>query len=248
MYNIIGLGTYKLQGEQCIDIIKTGLELGYRQIDTAQLYHNHIEISTGIKMSNIPREDIFLISKIHNTNIKKLKIAESIDLIKKELDTEYIDLILLHNPVKNYELAYEELLRCKNHCNIKNIGVSNFDINNLNNIISKTNITPYLNQVELNLFNQKKELIDFHNNNNIITQSHTTLTNGDLLYDNKLLNLANSLNITPPQVMFHYVLNQNIGIIPKTTNKKHLLENLNLLNNNYIINNVDSFDIKYKIY
>ena len=130
-YQLVGLGTYKLQDEQCSQIIKFGLELGFRQIDTAQLYHNHTNIAQGISLSGVSREDIFIISKIHNSNIKKLKIAESIDNIKKELDTNYIDLILLHNPVKNYQNAWEELVRCKEHMRIKNIGVSNFDINNL---------------------------------------------------------------------------------------------------------------------
>lgn len=153
---MVGLGTYKLQDGICTQIIKSGLELGYRQIDTAQLYHNHTNIAQGISLSKIPREDIFIISKIHNSNIKKLKISESIDMIKKELETDYIDLILLHNPVKNYQKAWEELIRCKEHQGIKNIGVSNFDICDLENIISQTNIYPYLNQIELNIFNQQK--------------------------------------------------------------------------------------------
>lgn len=247
-YKQIGMGTYKLQGEECVELIKNGLQLGYRQIDTAQLYHNHEQISVGIQQSNINREELFIISKIHNTNIKKVKIAESLDQIKKELNTDYIDLILLHNPVKNYELSWTELINSKNNYNIKNIGVSNFDISDLNNIISKTNVVPYLNQIELNLFNQQKDLIKFHNKNNIITQSHTTLTKGNLINDKNLINLSSQLNITPAQIMFSYVLNQNIGILPKTTNMKHLQENLNLLNNNYKINNVEYFDIKYRIY
>ena len=250
LYQKIGLGTYKLQGEHCIDIIKNGLEIGYRQIDTAQLYHNHKEIAVGIKNSGIKRDDIFLISKIHNKNIKKIQISESIDQIKKELDTDYIDLILLHNPVKNYDLSWKELIRCKNHFNIKNIGVSNFEINHLDNIITHTNISPYLNQIELNIFNQQKKLIEYHNKNNIITQSHTSLTKCNLINNKNLIDLSNELNYKPVDLMFLYILNQNIGILPKTTNIEHLKSNLYLFNNNYKINNVDfsNFDIGYKIY
>ena len=258
-YQLVGLGTYKLQDEICTQIVKTGLELGYRQIDTAQLYHNHINISQGISLSGVHREDIFIISKIHNSNIKKLKISESIDVIKKELDTDYIDLILLHNPVKNYNLAWKELIRCKEHMGIKNIGVSNFNINDLENIINQTNIFPYLNQIELNIFNQQKKLIDYHNSKKIITQSHTTLTKSNLLNDMSLIEFSKILKITPSELMYKYVLDQGIGILPRTSDQEHLVSNYKLIENldkkifdfNFNQNNIDlinKFDIGYKIY
>lgn len=258
-YQLVGLGTYKLQDGLCSQIIKSGLELGYRQIDTAQLYHNHINISQGISLSGVAREDIFIISKIHNSNIKKLKIAESIDVIKKELDTNYIDLILLHNPVKNYNLAWEELIRCKEQMGIKNIGVSNFDIDNLENIIKQTNIHPYLNQIELNIFNQQKKLIEYNKSHGIITQSHTTLTKSNLLNDIDLIEFAKVLKITPSELMYKYVLDQGIGILPRTSNQEHLVSNYKLIENldkkifdvNFNHANIDlinKFDIGYKIY
>ena len=258
-YQLIGLGTYKLQDEICVDIIKSGLELGYRQIDTAQLYHNHTNIAQGISLSGIPREDIFLISKIHNSNIKKLKISESIDMIKKELETDYIDLILLHNPVSNYNLAWKELIRCKEHQGIKNIGVSNFEISHLENIISETNIPPYLNQIELNIFNQQKKLIEYNKSYGIITQSHTTLTKSNLLDNQDLVKFADILGITPPNLMYKFVLDQGIGILPRTTNYEHLVSNYELIGNldkkifdvNFNHTNIDvinKFDIGHRIY
>lgn len=255
-YQLVGMGTYRLQNDVCTQIIKSGLELGYRQIDTAQLYHNHTNISQGISLSGVPREDIFIISKIHNSNIKKLKIAESIDNIKKELDTNYIDLILLHNPVKNYQEAWSELIRCKEHMGIKNIGVSNFNINDLENIIKQTNIPPYLNQIELNIFNQQKKLIEYHNGQKIITQSHTTLTKSNLLNDKDLVKYANELNYTPSELMYKFVLNQNIGILPRTSNQDHLISNYKLIENlscknifnQTNIDKINKFDIGYKIY
>lgn len=256
-YQLVGLGTYKLQDDQCAQIVKSGLEIGYRLIDTAQLYRNHNFVSQGIKLSGIPRTDIFITSKIHNSNIKKLKISEAIDEIKKELDTDYIDLILLHNPVKNYEKAWEELIRCKEQLNIKHIGVSNFYEQELDRIISLTGINPWLNQIELSIFNQQKNLIIYNNKAGIITQAHTTLTKGNLLNNSDIIEWSKQLNITIPEVMFKYVLDQGIGILPRTTKNENLHFNFNLLqkpklfdenfnNLNQVI--LSNFDIKYRIY
>lgn len=255
-YQLVGLGTYKLQGEVCTNIIKSGLELGYRQIDTAQLYNNHEEIAIGISQSYIPRTEIFIQSKIHNSNIRKLKIAESIKEIKKELNTDYLDLILLHNPVKNYDKAWEELIRCQSHYNIRYIGVSNFEITHLENIISLTDITPWLNQIELNIFNQQTELVQYNKSKQIITQSHTTLTKGALLDDKKIGLFANKLNISVPELMFRFILEQDIGILPRTSKIDHLIYNFNIAKNTKLNpifefknnNFIKDFDIGYKIY
>ncbi len=257
-YNLVGIGTYWLNGDNCVQIIKSGLELGYRQIDTAQLYHNHKDIANGIKQSKIPREEIFLQSKIHNSNIRKLKIVESVDLIKKELNTDYLDLILLHNPVKNYENAWKELIMCQNQLNIKYIGVSNFYEDHLEKIINKTEIVPWLNQIEVNLFNQQNNLIEYNKNKGIITQSHTTLTNKNMLNDEELIKFSKQIDKSVAEIMFKFVLEQNIGILPRTSQNKNLELNYNLLfneekifTNDFIKLNyskIKLFDIKYRIY
>ena len=245
-YQLVGLGTYKIKDEQCVQIVKTGLELGFRLIDTAQLYRNHDFVSQGIKLSGIPRTDIFITSKIHNSNIRKLKIAESIGEIKKELDTDYIDLILLHNPVKNYDKAWEELIRCKEQMDIKYIGVSNFYEEELDVIISTTGINPWLNQIELSIFNQQKDLIEYNNSKGIITQAHTTLTQGNLLSEPAIKSWSEQLKISVPELMFKYVLDQNIGILQRTSNLANLKTNYEMLfNPKKIFNekfNIDNFN------
>lgn len=257
-YQLVGLGTYKIQDEQCAQIVKSGLEIGYRLIDTAQLYRNHQFISQGVKLSGIPRTDIFITSKILNSNIKKLKIAESIGNIKKELETDYIDLILLHNPVKNYDKAWEELIRCKEQMGIKYIGVSNFYQVELDKIILNTGIIPWLNQIELNMFNQQKDLIGYNNSKGIITQAHTTLTRGNLLSGPQIKSWSEQVQIDVPELMFKYVLDQNIGILPTTSNLDRLKNNYNiLLNKKKIFDDefikynqeiIASLDIGYKLY
>lgn len=257
-YQLIGLGTYGIYDEKCTQIIKSGLEIGYRLIDTAQLYHNHDFIANGIKLSGINREEIFITSKIHNSNIRKLKIAESVDQIKKKLDTDYIDLILLHNPVKNYDKAWEELIKCKEHMGIRYIGVSNFYEPELNKIIELTGICPWLSQIELNIFNQQKSLINYNNLNNIITQAHTTLTKGILLKEPELIKFSEENNYNLDEIMFRYVLDQGIGILPRTSQLEKLVSNFKLLNQynkifteDFIMDNlkkIELFDRKIKFY
>ena len=257
-YQLVGLGTYKLDNSTCTQIVKSGLEIGYRLIDTAQLYQNHSQVSEGIKLSGIPRTDIFITSKIHNSNIRKCKIAESIDLIKKELDTDYLDLILLHNPVKNYEKAWVELINCKEHLNIKHIGVSNFYEPELDKIIGNTGIIPWLSQIELNIFNQQKDLIEYNNSKGIITQAHTTLTRGNLLNEPELIKFSQINNYKPVEIMYKYVLDQGIGILPTTLNILKLKSNYEILFNDkkiftekFIISNsntVNLFDKKIRFY
>ncbi len=258
IYQLIGLGTYKLQDEKCSQIVKSGLEIGYRLIDTAQLYRNHNFVSQGIKLSGIPRTDIFITSKINNSNIKKLKISEAIDEIKKELDTDYIDLILLHNPVKNYEKAWEELIRCKEQLNIKHIGVSNFYEEELDRIISLTGINPWLNQIELSIFNQQKKLIEYNNKAGIITQAHTTLTRGNFLSEPSIKTWSDQIKISVPELMFKYVLDKEIGVLPRTSDLERLKTNYDILLNEKKIfnekfnedyfNEINLFDKKIRYY
>jgi diketogulonate reductase-like aldo/keto reductase len=228
-YQQIGIGTYKLQEDDCINVVKQGLNIGYRLIDTAQLYKNHTQIAEGIRQSGIMRDQIFITSKIHNKNIRSINIAESIDTIVKELNTTYLDLLLLHNPVKNYDLSYAELIRCQNHFNIQNIGVSNFSINHLDQIDKLTSVKPFLNQIEYNILNgeNQQELIDYHRAHNIITQSHTNIKTH--LNSNKLIDVPHDIlskyNFTAVEYLLLYSIKQNIGIIPGTSNVQHLKQN-----------------------
>ena len=237
-YEMIGVGTYKLNNYidnsieiySCSNIIHESIKIGYRMIDTAQMYNNQKDISMGISMSGINRESLFLISKIQNKDIKKCNIAQAVDTIMKELNTNYMDLILLHYPVKNYDKSWKELCYTQQHYDIRYIGVSNFEIEHLETIINQTNIYPSLNQIQLNLFNQCHQLVQYHNKHNIMTQSHTTLTKGNLLYNDIVNKLSNEYNVDNDIFMYKYVLDQNIGILPRTNKLEHLMKNYLLHN------------------
>ncbi len=248
----ISLGTYRLKDDQCVQIVKSGLDLGYRQIDTAELYKNHKQIKEGISLSGVPRESIFITSKIFNSNITKLKITESVDKIKKELDIDYIDLILLHNPVKNYESAWATLIQSQIHQNIRFIGTSNFQIKHLEKIKDLTGSSPYLNQIELSIWNQPtQELLDYHKSNGIIIQAHSIFSNNTKPLEPGLINLASNLKSNPYKLMLKYLLSQNIPVVTGTSNLEHLINNWNCISepNIQIDNNmVKIFNCNHRLY
>ena len=251
-YQQIGLGTYKLKSDACVDIVKEALNIGYRHIDTAQLYGNHQQVRQGITLSGVPREDIFLTSKIQDKNIVNKCIAESIDNIKKELEIDYLDLLLLHNPVENYADGWKNLIYAKNHFNILNIGVSNFEIGHIETIKDRFDILPVLNQIEYNIFQQRPHLINYCNEQNIVVQSHTGLTRKKKFEDVKLVDFSEKHGVQPGFFMHKFILQKNIGILPKTTNLDHLQENFNLASqpnlSDEMMEELNGFDEQFTLY
>lgn len=210
----IGLGTYRLKGEKCYHAVLNALKIGYRTIDTAELYSNHDQIARAIKDSGIERDKIFLISKIHNNDQVSFRVKEGFDKILKELETDYLDLILLHAPTPQYTHSWKILQELKGKNYVRYIGVSNFRIGELKNL----DTTPYLNQIEVNPFNIRKELTTYCKENNIIVQSYAPLTK------------AKKIDIINPSLMLNWSLSNGYYTIPCSSNIDHLKENFNTPN------------------
>lgn len=249
----IALGTYRITGDDCIQIVSEGINQGFTHIDTAELYKNHKEVGQGIIKSGIPRDKLFITSKIFNPNIKKLNIVESIGNMKKEIGTDYLDLVLLHNPAPNYINAWVTLQKNYAELGVRYIGTSNFNSNHLDTIYEKTGINPYLNQIELSLWNQpNSKLIEYHNNSNIIIQAHSIFTNNSKIYNSDYVQYCNENNFNPYELACKYLLEQNIPIIIGTSNISHLKENFNWVKtkNNKSLDFVKLkiFDCKYQKY
>jgi len=220
-----GLGTYTVQGENCSNIVYKALETGYRLIDTAELYQNHQEIALAIKAAtdaNIcMRNDIWITSKLHNRDQRKLNIGPAIQKILLDLQTDYLDLLILHSAQKNYSEAYSELIRCASHFNIKHIGVSNFRVDELESIINKTGIKPYLNQFEISPFNQRLALRSFMAENNILTQAYGSLTCNKALDSEHLV----SSKYDPDELLLGWATHYNLRPIPTAHTTDHVVRN-----------------------
>lgn len=228
-----GIGTYTLMGETCQNIIEHGIKMGYRLIDNAELYKNQADIKIGLKKvfdeGIISRDQIWITSKIHNKDQRHLNISSAIEKILNDLDLEYIDLILLHSAQKNYVKAYEELLRCKTHYNIRHIGVSNFRQDELENIIERTGIVPYINQLEITPFYQRNNLRSFMQQYDIKTQAYCSLTLGKGLGHQGLTHDR----YTPDELLLGWAKFYNLKPIPTMFTIEHLRKNYHTLNNLY---------------
>lgn len=228
-----GLGTFLMTENKTYDIVLEALKLGYRHIDTAAYYFNEKEVGKAIKDSNIPREEIFLTTKImkHHGGDKSL-IRESINKALNELGLEYIDLLLIHWPNHDYKInkavweVFEEFYEAKK---LRAIGVSNFLIHHLNELLKTAKIKPAINQVECHPLLPQIPLHQYLKDHNILMSSYGPFARGEVFKEpvfNELSLIANKYKITVAQLIIAWGLKRNLTMIPKTVHHERLKENL----------------------
>lgn len=228
---MLGYGTWQIpDGPEVEECVFNALQVGYRLIDTAAIYQNEKGVGAGIRKaiaSGIPREDIFVTTKLWNSDHDDPEKALNDSL--KRLGLEYIDLYLIHWPVTGKRIntwrIFENLLKTGK---VKSIGVSNFTIKQLQELIEQTSVVPSVNQVEFSPWNYQKELLDFCNNNNIVLEAYSPLTRGRKLNDPTLVSIAKKYGKSPAQIIIRWCLQHNIVLIPKSTDPVKIKENANV--------------------
>ena len=231
---VLGLGTWQSTGQDCIDVVSQGLKMGYEHIDTAQAYDNEKEVGKGIKQSGVARDKFFLTTKIFPDDMKfepeKLIAAAKRSL--ENLDTDYVDLLLLHWPDDRVPLSetMPALCELQKQGLTRNIGVSNFNIANIIEAKRYADVHIAVNQVEFHPFIKQKTLQTFLNNHHILLEAYSPLARGDV-FDNKIIKeIADKHSITPAQVSLAWILSDKHRIaIPKTANPEHLQGNLDAI-------------------
>lgn len=229
---LCGFGTYCLKKDDAYKSTLCALQNGYRHVDTATLYGNEKEVGLALKDSSVTREHIWLTTKIKVNDIEKGKDAmvQSVFNSLDQLGT-YIDLILLHGPtdqIKESWAILEEIMLSFEH-KVRYIGVSNYNIDHLNIILSNCTIKPYANQFEVSPYLNKSELINFCKDNGIVVVAHTSLTKGRKLNDPKLDNISIRTNISKPLLLLAWALHYNMVVLPRSSNEDHIEENLKCL-------------------
>lgn len=219
----IGLGTWNIKSEQLETLIPEAVKIGYSHFDTARKYSNEEGVGKGIKNSKLPREKIFVTTKLWVTDF--LRAGSAFDASLKRLDMDYIDLYLLHWPFPFWTRAWYVLENILESGKAKNIGVSNFGVKELELIKRKYKFTPSVNQIEFSPFYYKKELLDYCNANNIQVEAYSPLTRGYRLDDPKIKKIADKYEKTVPQIMLAWALSHNLTVLPKSTSEQHLQEN-----------------------
>ena len=228
---VLGLGTWKLTGAECVETVETALDLGYRHIDTAVDYGNHVEVGQGLANSPVAREEIFLTSKIVREDLRYDDVLATAKQALEDLGVDYLDLLLIHWP--NKDIPLEETLRAfaelKEAGLIKNVGVSNFTINHLKDAFEINEELITLNQFETHPYLYQEELINFCQENNLGVTAYSPLARTRILDDEVITGLAEKYDWTPAQLTLRWLIDRDIIVIPKASSREHLKDNLKAL-------------------
>lgn len=228
----VGFGVWKVLDEEAPTTVKQAIETGYRLIDTAKIYGNEAGVGKAIQDCNIPREDLFITTKLWNSDQGYESTLQAIDESLEKLQLDYVDLYLIHWPTPmydNYVESYQALEEIYKSGRAKAIGVCNFDIEHLQRIIDECDIIPAVNQVECHPYLQQKELRAFCKKHGIEVQAYSPLMNGKMvLNDSAIQEIAEQYGKTPAQVILRWHLQNDILIIPKTVTPSRMTENLDL--------------------
>ena len=229
----VGFGTWKVEDKEAGDTVKVALESGYRLIDTAMIYNNEKGVGEGIKNSGLRREEIFLTTKVWNSDQGYDQTLRAFEKSLKNLNTDYIDLYLIHWPMpdlKKYVGTWKALVKLRSTGMVRSIGVSNFNEDLILELIENTGITPAVNQVELHPFFQQRALREFHFKHKIATEAYTPLARGNIFEHPIIQKLALKYQKTPAQIILRWHFENGIVAIPKSSHHTRMLENLDIFN------------------
>nr|WP_251029019.1 MULTISPECIES: aldo/keto reductase [unclassified Bacillus (in: firmicutes)] len=228
----LGFGVFKVQeGEEVVNSVKTALEVGYRSIDTAAIYRNEEGVGKAIAESNVPREELFVTTKLWNGDQGYESTLAGFETSLNKLGLDYLDLYLIHWPVPSkglYVETWKALEKLYKDGRIRAIGVSNFNVNHLEDLLANCEIKPMVNQVEYHpVFNQK-ELHDFCKKNEIQLEAWSPLMQGGLLNDTVLVEIANKYNKSTAQVILRWDIQTGVVSIPKSIKPHRIAENADI--------------------
>ncbi len=227
----IGLGTYKLHDRECSRVIRAALDIGYRHIDTAQMYKNEREIGEALSVSNVPREDIFLSTKIWHTNLEADDVLQTTEESLRHLDTPYVDLLMIHWPNDQYDLraTIESMLVLRDQGKAMNIGVSNFPLSLLKKVNDEIRAPIFCDQVEFHPFIDQLDLLDYAIEKDIMITAYSPLAQGEVVENKELQEIAEKYGKSPAQIALRWLIEQeNVVAIPKASSEEHLKENFDV--------------------
>lgn len=225
-----GLGVYKVDdGDTVIDTVKSALSVGYRLIDTAQYYDNESGVGQAIKESGVPREDIFVTSKVWNDSQGFESTLKTFEESLEKLGLDYIDLYLIHWPVSGqYKDTWRALEKIYKEGKARAIGVSNFHVHHLEDLLKDAEVKPAVNQIEFHPHLTQREVLAFCKEHGIQMQAWSPLKKGRIFDEPVLVEIANKYGKTVPQVILRWDIEQGVATIPKTTNKNRMIENADI--------------------
>lgn len=237
----LAYGTWLIKNSKASECVQMAIEAGYRHIDTAQAYGNEEGVGEGIRKSGIKREDIYVTTKVQAEHKSYKKAKKSIDVSLEKLGLDYVDLILIHCPQpwilygnkrrryfkENIEV-WKALEDAYKEGKVKAIGVSNFAVDDLENIIQNSEIKPMVNQILCHIGNTPMDIIKFCQENDIVVESYSPIAHGAALRDKAINEMANKYKVSVAQLCIKYTLQLDTVSIPKASSKEHIKDNTKL--------------------
>lgn len=231
---VLGIGTYSLHDDICVDSIYTAIKNGYRKIDTAYMYENEEEVGKAVRKAIedglVKREDVFVATKLYPNQYDNPK--EAIEEALKKLDIEYIDLMLLHHPGTNDDKAYKVMEEYVTNGKIKSLGLSNYYIEEIDEFLPKVSIKPVLVQNEIHPYYQERDVVKHIQDLDIVVEGWYPLGGrghqAELLNDETLVEIANNHNKSVAQVILRWDYQNGVIVIPGSSNPEHIKENISI--------------------
>lgn len=227
---VVGLGTYSLLDEVCVTSVSEALTAGGRLIDTAYMYHNEESVGQGIRESGVPREEIFITTKLYPNQFADAENA--IEEALEKLGVDYIDLMLLHHPGEHDTDAYKAMEKAVKEGKIRSIGLSNWYVKELESFLPQITITPAVVQNEIHPYYQENDVIPYIQEKGIVVEGWYPLGGrghtAELLGDPTILAAAQAHGVSPAQVILRWNLQKGVVVIPGSSNPDHIRENLDI--------------------
>ncbi|KKI89797.1 glyoxal reductase [Bacillus sp. SA1-12] len=227
---LFGLGVFKVEnGDEVVNAVKIALSTGYKSIDTASAYKNETGVGQGIRESNLLREEVFVTSKVWNSDQGYESTLKAFDESLNRLGLSYLDLYLIHWPVRGkYKETWKALEKLYRNGKVRAIGVSNFQIHHLEDLMQDAEIKPMVNQVEFHPRLTQRDLLSYCKKNDIQLESWSPLMQGKLLDNEVLVQIGEKYNKTPAQVILRWNIQQDVVTIPKSVKEHRIIENASI--------------------
>ena len=248
-----GLGVYQIpDNNECEKVCLEAFKLGYRHIDTAHIYKNEKGVGAALKKSGIPREDFYITTKLWIDDFGEGKSLKEVDAMLERLGTDYIDLLLVHWPKKDYIGAYKDMEKAFKQGKVRSIGLSNFTVKHIEEIMSMCTVKPAINQIELHPYAQRRDIVELCNKYDIKIEPWYPIGHGNKeLLDNPVFTrIGQKYKKTNAQVILRWHIQKGYIIFPRSRNPDHIKENIDIFDfqlNDDEMKEIDSLD-KKKLY
>lgn len=250
----LGLGTWFIDDDKAADAVKEAVKLGYRHFDTAQAYGNERGVGEGIRTCGVPREQLFVTSKVAAEQKTYEAAAAGIDETLKKMGLDYLDMMIIHSPqpwvevnqsddryVEGNRAAWRALEDAYKAGKLKAIGISNFQISDIESLLETATVKPMVNQVLLHISNTPAELVEYCQKNDIAIEAYSPIAHGVILNQPEIKAIADKYDVTVPQLCIRYTLQLGAISLPKTANPEHMKTNADV---DFVINDADMETLK----